>query len=258
MDIFTEIAESRIKERQFVLAIIVENSGHTPRDVGAKMLVYSDGSIRGTIGGGNFEKIVIEDCLNLIENNTKNLLKTYRFEGSGPDSTGMICGGEAQVFMELIGKPDMLLIFGGGHICNALVKIAEGLNFKIKVIDSRQHILEGYRFPVETILTDNSSNDNFPQINKNSYIVIVTHSHKYDKDVLVKVIRSDCAYIGMIGSHNKIAKTYSSLEKEGIEKALLEKVHAPIGIDIDAEGPSEIAISIAAELIAVQRRHLKI
>lgn len=257
MDLFTEIAESRAKGRQFVIAIIVNNSGHTPRDVGAKMLVYSDGSLSGTIGGGSFEKNVIDDCLKMMKDNTHHLLKTYRFEESVEDSVDMMCGGESQVYMELNVIPDSLLIFGGGHVCSALVKIATDLNFAITVIDNRQHILNNYRSPVKTVYAGDDYSENLPAIDKNSFIVIVTQGHRYDRDILAKVIKSECAYIGMIGSRKKIEKTYSSLEKEGIDKETLNKVHAPIGLDIGAEGPHEIAVSIAAELIQVQRNLTK-
>lgn len=257
MNIYSQIAENLTLSRSFVLATIIKTSGHTPRDAGAKMLVYADGSIDSTIGGGKFEKLVIDDCLSLFKGDLNNLLKSYSFEESGPDSTEMICGGEALVFMELFAKPETLIIFGGGHVGRALVNISKDLNFKIVVIDNRPDILKNYQPPIETILTNDNYSDSFPRIDKNSYIVIVTHGHKYDKEILAKVINKDCAYIGMIGSQNKIAQTYSSLEKEGIEKSLLEKVYSPIGLKIGAEGPYEIAVSIAAELIAARRKHLK-
>lgn len=221
------------------------------------MLVYPDGSISGTIGGGNFEKQVINDCLDLFEGEISHLLKTYRFSQSGFDATGMQCGGEAEVFMELTAKPERLILFGGGHIGQMLVKIADGLNFKITVVDDRKDILDRFNQPVETILTDPDYNINFPSLDKNSYVVIVTHGHKSDRSVLEKVIRYDCTYIGMIGSETKVAKTFSALEESGIDKSLLKKVHAPIGLDIGAEGPYEIAIAIAAELIATRRKMLK-
>ncbi|MBD3234858.1 MAG: hypothetical protein GF315_14135 [candidate division Zixibacteria bacterium] len=253
MDIFAEITDSRAKSRQFVIAIIVNNSGHTPRDVGAKMLVYSDGSQSGTIGGGSFEKHVIDDCLKMMNDSIHHLLKTYRFEQSGEDSVDMMCGGESQVYMELNIIPDSLLIFGGGHVCNALVKIATDLDFAITVIDNRPNILDNYQPPVKTVYAGDNYSENLPAITQNSYIVIVTQGHRYDRDILAKVIKSECAYIGMIGSRKKIERTYSALEKEGINRELLNKVHAPIGLDIGAEGPHEIAVSIAAELIKVQR-----
>jgi len=169
----------------------------------------------------------------------------------------MICGGEARVFMELFSMPEKLVIFGGGHVCRALVAVVQGLDFRITVVDNRQEILQNYNPPVTTIYAGDSYAENYPALDKNSYVVIVTQGHKYDKDILGRVIKEGCAYIGMIGSKRKIAQTYASLQKEGIDKSMLAKVHSPIGLDIGAEGPYEIGVAIAAELIATRRKNRK-
>lgn len=238
----------------FVLATIVRTVGSSPRQVGAKMLVFPDGSISGTIGGGIFEKLVIDDCLGMLKDHRSHLLKNYRFTEEGPDATGMHCGGEAEVFMEANGNLDRLIIFGGGHVGRDLVRVASGLNFRITVVDDRPEILGQYKTPVETVLTDPEYNESFPKIDANCYIVIVTHGHKCDQSVLGKVADKNPAYAGMIGSKAKVARTLSALKKSGIKEAHLRRVHAPVGLDIGAEGPYEIAISIAAELIAVKKK----
>ena len=224
MDIYQKIIEKKSAGEVFVLATIVRIEGSSPRDNGAKMLVSADSSIWGTIGGGMFEKLVIDDCLGLLKGNANNLLKTYRFAESGPDATGMRCGGEAEVFMEVNRNLDHLMIFGGGHIGRDLAKIAQGLDFKVIVVDDRPEILKEYQSPVKVIQTDEQYRKNFPSIDKNSYVVIVTHGHKCDREVLEQVVNQECAYIGMIGSRTKIAKTYSDLEKAGIERIRLEKL----------------------------------
>jgi len=254
MDIYAEIVRLRGSGRPFVAATIVRIAGSSPRDAGAKMLVFPDGSISGTIGGGTFEKLVIDDCLKIFETGQKTLLKKYRFTPDGPDSTGMVCGGEAEVYMELHGKPDQLFIFGGGHIGQALSKLAADLDFAITIVDDRKKILEQYRSSIKTILTNGKYENDFPTLDKNSYVVIVTKSHVNDKAILQQALRYDCAYIGMIGSKNKVAKIKSELVEQGMDKGKLDSVNAPIGLDIGAEGPEEIAISIAAELIAVRRK----
>ncbi len=254
MEILKELAEYLDQGKPFVLTTLVRTSGSVPRDPGARMLVFADGSISGTIGGGKFEKMVIDDALALFGGDANHLMKSYLLDETGPDAIGMYCGGKADVFFERHMRADTLYIFGGGHIGRDLAKIVSGLNFKIVVIDDRPEILGQYQKPVETILTDAEFSQNFPQIDANSHVVIVTHGHKGDRQVLAKVINTECAYIGMIGSRNKIARTYESLEKDGVEKARLEKVHSPIGLDIGAEGPYEIAIAIAAELIEVRRK----
>jgi len=254
MGIFTEITQKQTSGEPFALATIVKTVGSSPRDVGAKMLINVDGSISGTIGGGQFERLVIDDCLSLFAGKISHLLKTYRFSENSPNTTGMYCGGEAEVFIELFGKINRLIIFGGGHIGKELVKIASGLNFKIIVVDNRKDILDSYNTPVETVLTDLDYNDNFPSLDEDCYVVIVTHGHKYDRSVLEKVLSCNCAYVGMIGSKTKIAKVFSQLKEYGIKQSLLGKVHAPIGLNIGAEGPFEIAVSIAAELIYSRKK----
>lgn len=244
MDIFKEIVEKRESGHSFVLATVVRTQGSSPRDVGAKMLVFLDGTIFGTIGGGNFEKMVIDDCLALFQvgdqpgsKGLRTLLKTYRFARSGPDATGMCCGGEADVFMELFFPPEKLIIFGGGHIARDLVKIVAGLGFRITVIDDRKDILARYEEPVEAILTDSQYEEQIPTLDDRCYVVIVTHSHGIDRRVLARVIREDVAYLGMIGSKTKVTDTVAFLKAHGIDESLLSKVHTPIGLDIGAEGP---------------------
>lgn len=216
------------------------------------MLVYPDGKISGTIGGGNFEKLVIDDCLRLLESGKDHLFKKYSFSQAGHDVTGMSCGGEAEVFMEVSARPKRLIIFGGGHICRELVRLALGSDFLITVVDDRPDILSEYNQPVTVVQTDSDYRENVPSLDRDCFVIIVTRSHKYDQPVLAQVIKENCAYIGMIGSRAKIASVFSSLEESGVDRTLLERVHAPIGLDIKGEGPYEIAVSILAELITVK------
>ncbi len=252
MDIFEEIYNRRQSGQPFVLATIVRTAGASPRSPGAKMLVFPDGSISHTIGGGTFEKLVIEDCLHLLESGEQHLLKRYSFTKTGKDATGMACGGEAEVFMEVNGSPKRLIVFGGGHICKDLVRLAQGSEFLITVVDDRPDILSEYGHPVAVIKTDPDYQENFPALDRNCYVVIVTRSHKCDRLILEQAIRQDTAYLGMIGSKSKVAELFSLLEQSGVDRAKLDIVHAPIGIDIKGEGPYEIAVSILAELIAVK------
>lgn len=254
MDIFREIADLRDSGKPHVLTTIVKTAGSSPREAGAKMLVFPDGSISGTIGGGNFEKMVIEDSMELLISGSSNLLKKYKFTQEGTDSTGMYCGGEAQVFMEVHGKPERLLIFGGGHVGKALSEIAEGLDFSITVIDDREEILKQYPSSTGTLLTDTEYRERLPVLDDRCYVVIVTKGHKSDREILDWALKADCAYVGMIGSKNKVGKIKADLHAAGLDQKKLDGVHAPVGLAIGAEGPREIAISIAAELIAVRRK----
>jgi xanthine dehydrogenase accessory factor len=254
MDIIQELAHRKAAGEPFVLATIVRVSGSSPRQPGARMLVFPNGTISGTIGGGYFEKLVIEDCLGLLAEDTSHLLKTYRFEKEGPEATGMNCGGRAEVFLERFAQREQLIIFGAGHIGRDLARLAAPMNLAITIVDDRREMLEQFTPPAKTILTDAQFTRDFPAIGRDSYIVIVTHGHVADLAVLRQVVTRECVYIGMIGSKAKIAAVYSALEQEGVERASLARVHAPIGLDIGGEGPYEIALSIIAEIIAVRKK----
>lgn len=256
MEIYSEITDCLSRGKPLVLATLIRAVGSVPRDAGAKMLVFPDGSIAGTIGGGQFERLVIRDCLALFDGAARSVKKNYLLQESGRDATGMLCGGEAEVFMELMSPPTTLYIFGGGHIGRALVKISEDLGFRIVVIDDRPDILAQYRESIKTILTDPGYERDFPAIHPGSYVVIVTRGHKCDKEVLAKTINAGCAYIGMIGSRRKISRTFADLKENGVDPALLATVHSPIGLAIGAEGPHEIAVAIAAELIAEKNKRI--
>jgi xanthine dehydrogenase accessory factor len=252
MDIFEEIHNNQKAGKAFVLATIVKTLGASPRAAGAKMIVYPDGKISGTIGGGNFEKLVIDDCLQLLVSEANHLLKGYKFKKSGEGATGMCCGGEAEVFMEVHARPKKLIIFGGGHIGRELARLADDSDYLITVIDDRPEILSGYDNSVTTIQTDSKYQENLPAFDQDCYIVIVTYSHKCDHMILKQILNEEYAYLGMIGSRAKVALLFSSLEESGFDRKLLDQVYSPIGLDIKGEGPYEIAVSIMAELISVK------
>jgi xanthine dehydrogenase accessory factor len=251
MDIYKEIYNRKNSGQSFILATIIQTKGASPRQTGAKMMVLPDGSIVGTIGGGIFEKQIIDDCLTLFKSEENHLLKRYNFSDKGPDAIGMTCGGEATVFMEVSSRPNDLYIFGGGHVCREICHLAKGSGFAITVIDDRRDILDQYVEPVNTILTDDKYKKNFPELDDNSYVIVVTKNHKCDQPVMEQAVKRDCAYIGMIGSQAKVKKILGELKKSGAKQRQLIKIHAPIGLDIGGEGPYEIAVSIMAEIIAV-------
>jgi len=252
MNIFEEICNLQKATQSFVMVTVIRTVGSAPREPGAKMLVCADGKTSGTIGGGNFEKLVIGDCLRLLQSDSNHLFKKYSFSETGHGATGMSCGGEADVFMEIDARRKRLIVFGGGHVGRELVRLALGSDFSITVVDDRPDILSGYDKPVTIVQTDPDYQENFPPLGSDCYVVVVTHSHGCDRSILARIVKEDCAYIGMIGSRTKTATLFLSLEESGISRTLLERVHTPIGLDIKSEGPYEIAVSILAELIAVK------
>ncbi|MFC1863965.1 XdhC family protein [Thermodesulfobacteriota bacterium] len=253
-DIFEEIVKIRSEGGRAAIVTITSVKGSTPRAEGSKMLVRSDGSILGSIGGGSAEALACRTAIEAIKNGKPVTVK-YDLTGKEAAEGGMICGGKMEVFIEPIITNPALYIFGGGHVSFSISRIGKMLGFKVVVIDDREDFANPDRFPDadETIAQD--LDDVFPMLKLNnfSYVVIVTRGHQLDEKVLEWAMNTDARYIGMIGSSKKNRTVFSHLESRGVSKELLEKVHAPIGLDIKAETPEEIAVSIMAEIIMVRR-----
>lgn len=235
--------------RNSAYCVIVQTKGSTPRKVGAKMIVYDDGKINGSIGGGNLEKKVIENALRQIKKQEPKLFKHDLLHHHN-----MCCGGTVEIYIEPIKKMNRLYIFGAGHTGNALSIVANTINFEVYVIDDRKQYLEEI-----TNKEINKLNLSFDKVlpslpfDENTYIVIMTYEHTYDRDILAYCIKQPNAYIGMIGSKRKIEITKKMFTEGAIAtKKELEKVDMPMGININAEDPEEIAISILAKLIAIK------
>lgn len=253
-DIFEEIVSLKREGGSAALATIISVRGSTPREEGAKMLIRGDGTTLGSIGGGSIEAEVCHEAKKVM---TEGKAKLLHFDLTGTESAeeDMICGGVMDVFVEPILPQPTLYIFGGGHISLFIAKIAKMVGFRIVVIDDRPEFANPERFPEadETLAHDFSAV--FPKlnINKSCYIVIVTRGHLSDEMVLEWAVSTDAKYIGMIGSKKKNKTLFSHLRSKGVPQELLEKVHAPIGIDIHAETPEEIAVAILGEIIKVKR-----
>jgi xanthine dehydrogenase accessory factor len=243
-DIFQEIVRIRSEGQRAALATVINAEGSTPRETGSKMLIRSDGTLLGSIGGGSLEAQVCKVAIKVIRENRPTILR-FDLTGKEVAEEGMICGGNMEVFVEPIVSEPCLYIFGAGHISVDLARIGKMVGFKVVVIDDRPEFANSERFPEadEVIAQDLSS-----------YIVIVTRGHLQDEIVLEWAVDTNAAYIGMIGSTKKNQTIFSHLQSKGIPKERLEEVHAPIGLDINAETPEEIAVSIMAEIIQVRRK----
>jgi xanthine dehydrogenase accessory factor len=253
-DIYQEIVRIRAEGEEAALVTIVSATGSTPREEGAKMLVKADGSSLGTIGGGSLEAQIIKEAIKVIgQGKPKRLL--ISLTAKEVEAEGMLCGGELEVFIEPILTPPTLYLFGGGHISLPLAKIGKLLSFKIAVIDDRAEFANADRFPEADITLVDDFTKSLPKlkIDKSSYIVIVTRNHRYDDIVLEWAVGTKAKYIGMIGSKAKTKAIFSHLVAKGIAKEQLDRVHAPIGLEINAQTPEEIAVSILAEIIMVRR-----
>jgi len=252
IDIYQEIVNIKAEGAEAALVTVVSAEGSTPREEGAKMVVKTDGSIIGTIGGGKIEERATREALEAIRVGKPKRLSFSLREG---EELGMICGGNTEIFIEPILSPPTLHIFGGGHIGLSLVKISKLLGFKVVVIDNRPEYASAERFPEAdlTILEEYDKSFQKLKMDNSSYIVIVTYGHKGDETVLEKALATEAKYIGMIGSRNKNRTVFSHLLAKGIPQEQIDRVHAPIGLDIKAQTPEEIAISILAEIILVRR-----
>jgi len=253
-DIYQEIVRVKTEGEEAALVTVVSATGSTPREEGAKMLVKPDGSILGTIGGGSLEAQVIEEAVRVIKQAKPKRLH-MSLTAKEAEEAGMICGGELEVFIEPILTPPTLYIFGGGHISLPLAKMGKLLGFNIAVVDDRADFAHPERFPEAEIILAEDFTRSFPKIkiDKSSYIVIVTRGHQHDELVLEWAVGTPARYIGMIGSKTKVKTIYSHLLARAISKEQLDRVHSPIGLEIEAQTPEEIAVSILAEVIKVRR-----
>ena len=255
VDIYEEIVKLRQQGRRGAVATIVNVRGSIPSFETAKMLVRDDGSIAGTIGGGCVEAEVWQAAREVMESEKPRTL-TFNLNQDPKYDTGLVCGGTLDVFIEPVLPPASLFIFGGGHVSLNLYEVARRAGFDVTVIDDREVYANRERFPQarEVIAGDFEKAMTRLTPAESSYIVIVTRGHRDDMRVLRWAVQTQARYIGMIGSKRKTITIFRELVKEGIAEHLFERVHAPIGLDIGAITPEEIAVAITAELIAVRRR----
>jgi xanthine dehydrogenase accessory factor len=253
MDLFEEVIKLRREGKRGALATIVHTNGSIPSFESSRMLVREDGSIAGTIGGGCVEAEVWAAAKEVMQAEAPRKM-TFSLNNEANYDNGLICGGTLEIFVEPILPQPTLYIFGGGHVSMALAGAAHTCGFAIGVIDDRESFANQQRFPMaHEIYT--SYEDAFVKIRPtvSTYMVIVTRGHKDDMRVLHWAVGTSPRYIGMIGSKRKVLSVYRALEKEGVARERFSTVHAPVGLNIGALTPEEIAISITAELIAIRR-----
>jgi xanthine dehydrogenase accessory factor len=255
MDIYEEIVKLRQEGRRGAVATIVNVRGSIPSFETAKMLIRDDGSIAGTIGGGCVEAEVWQAAREVMENEKPRSL-SFNLNEDPKYDTGLVCGGTLDIFIEPILPPALLYIFGAGHVSFNLYKVARNAGFDVVVVDDRQAYANRERFPEakEVIAEDFDKVMAKLTPSESACIVIVTRGHRDDMRVLRWAVQTQARYVGMIGSKRKTITIFHELVKEGLAPELFERVHAPVGLDIGAITPEEIAVAITAELIAVRRK----
>jgi xanthine dehydrogenase accessory factor len=254
VDLYEEIVKLRQEGRRGAVATIVNVRGSIPSFETAKMLVRDDGSILGTIGGGCVEADVWQAAREVMESEKPRTL-TFNLNQDPKYDTGLVCGGTLDIFIEPILPPALLYIFGAGHVSVNLYKVARNAGFDVCVVDDRAAYASRERFPEakEVIAEDFDQAMARLAPSESSYLVIVTRGHRDDMRVLRWAVQTRAKYIGMIGSKRKTITIFRELTEEGLAPELFERVHAPVGLDIGAVTPEEIAVAITAELIAVRR-----
>ena len=254
MDVFEELVRLRNLGQKCALATIVEVRGSIPSYESAKLLVREDGSMAGTIGGGCVEAEVWNAAREVLETEKPKHL-TFNLGQDAAYDNGLICGGQLDVFVEPVLPIPHAFIFGAGHISKSLSKVATLAGFGTVVIDNRDTFANRERFPEAVEVHAAEYEEIFPllHVNETSYLIIVTRGHRDDMRVLKLASGTPARYIAMIGSKRKVLNVIRELEKDGTPRAAFERLHAPMGLDIGAISPEEIAIAVAAEMVAVRR-----
>lgn len=251
MNLFEEMAKLTAEGRAFVLATVVQTEGSCPQKAGAKIVVLSDGSLRGTVGGGAIEQKIIEEAKLLLADRAagSRMLQTHLTH-----DLGMCCGGSMSVFLDKVVAGERLVVFGAGHVGRALYELGRAAGFQVVVADGRPEWLTEERFPdAERLLGDPLETARTLPQDANSFTCVLTHDHGLDQDLIEILLKRPFKYLGMIGSGRKAAKLRTRLEAQGFAPADIARVRSPMGVEIGAQSPEEIAVSIVAELVAVRR-----
>jgi len=252
-EVFAALADALARGEEVALVTIVAATGSTPQRVGAKMLVFPDGRTVGTIGGGCYENDAFWKAREAITARRPLNVK-YELNDDFAQESGLVCGGQMEVFIEPVEASPDVYVFGAGHVGYFVAKMAHEVGFRVHVVDDREKFANAERFGegIDVVV------ENIPDwltahaLPPTAYAVIVTRGHTHDLDALRALTAHPLRYLGLIGSKAKVRRIFDVLQSEGIADDKLRSVHAPIGLDIGAITPQEIAVSIVAELIAAK------
>jgi xanthine dehydrogenase accessory factor len=249
-----ELLRARQSRTLCALATVAATTGSVPRQTGSKMLVYGDGKVSGTIGGGKFEALVVDECLKSIAAK-EPALKTYPLREDKPDSFGAICGGEVTVMIEPQNLNTALYLIGAGHCSFAIAKLAVDCGMHVTVVEDRAEQLENFPAPISRVVEDASVFISKREWHGDEALVLVSRNYELDRNALAAALKkSGLGYVGMIGSRRKVNRVFDAL-KQAVPVEQLRNVYAPLGLDIGADSPTEIAVSVIAEILQVQRGH---
>jgi xanthine dehydrogenase accessory factor len=251
-DVFRAIVRVLDDGARAAVVTIVSTNGSTPQRVGAKMLVYQDGRTAGTIGGGCYENDAAGKAREVIRLRRPQLVR-YSLNDDLAAESGLICGGQMDVYIEPIEAAPHLYLLGAGHVSVEVARIAQLVGFRVHVVDDRDRFANAERFPGADVVVDDIAGwlARTP-LPAGAYAVVVTRGHRQDHAAMRQLVGRPLHYLGLIGSRAKIVRIFEAMAGEGVSADDLAAVHAPIGLDIGAVSPAEIAVSIVAELVAVR------
>jgi xanthine dehydrogenase accessory factor len=238
--------------QRFALVTIVRTAGSTPRKAGAKMIVAADGAQHGSVGGGRIEFELVAEARAALDAGASRLVKRHLNH-----DLAMCCGGEVEAFVDVVGHRVYAVLVGGGHVNSALAPIAAQLGFEVVVADELEEFASTERFPAAARLVHSWEPATWGvPFGAETYVIIATRDHAVDQTVLERLAdrAATPAYLGVIGSRGKMGRFRRRLEAKGVAPAWIAQVRGPVGLDVGAETPAEIAVAIAAELVAVRRR----
>ena len=254
--IFAAARDALERGEPVALVTIVRTQGSTPQRVGAKMLVYADGRTIGTIGGGCYEHDALGKAREALEHSQPRLV-AYELSDDMAEETGLICGGRMEVFIEPLEASPRLYLIGAGHVSWHLARAAHDAGFRVTVVDDREKFASPERFPDADVVVESIPDWlHRADIPAAAFVVILTRGHRHDLEALRALAARDLRYLGLIGSRAKVTRLFEALSAEGMPAECLRRIFAPIGLDIGAVTPAEIAVSILAELIGLRRGRL--
>lgn len=249
--VYNEIQAALKRGERVAVATVVKTIGATPCGVGTKMLVKADGSVSGGFSGAKVDAQVAQEAARLLRERQSQLIHAH----IDPDQAVGSCGGTLELFVEVLSPEPRLIVAGAGYVAQALARLAASLDFRIMVVDDRRDLADPQAFGEGVELTFGDIPQTIRELepDESSWIVIVTRGHNLDKDALRAALETQARYIGMIGSPGKIKNIFRHLLEEGMSRERLAEVHTPIGLDLGAETPDEIALSIAAEMVMIRK-----
>ncbi|MBI3737989.1 MAG: XdhC family protein [Chloroflexi bacterium] len=251
-NIHQALAEIEKNNESAALCTVVKSEGSTPRHVGSKMLVYPDGKFIGTVGGGDLEHRVLDEAWMAISDGKPRLL-SYTMSDPARGDPG-VCGGQVEVFVEPILPAPMIVVIGAGHVGKAVVHLAKWLGFRVAVSDDRPEFCTPesvpnadayYPVPMEKLADQ-------LKMTRQTYLVVTSRGSSVDAAGLPSLLDSNAAYIGVIGSKRRWATTVKALKEKGVPEDKIARVHSPMGLELQAETPEEIAVSIMAEILMLR------